>query len=285
MPAMNAFPAGSCIAVVLGFRESSKLAAAFGLAVSGTMAITSVLFFMVVRTTKGWSIPKAWALLLVFLAFELPFVAANSLKIVDGGWLPLVLGAIFTGTMLLWNRGRRLLAEYFVDQYVPIETFLAGLEAGKLRRIPGVGIFFAARSSGTPLPMVRVARRFGVAYETNVLLTVSMDPVSHFTKSERAETSVLGPGVLRIVLHFGFMESPRVVAELDAALAEAKIDSPSDARVYLLGRETITPTNGGRMGRIEEEIFAFLSRNAKSPTDWFDLPAQQVVEVGAQVDL
>ena len=285
VPAMNAFLAGACVAIVLGFRESSKLAAAFGLAVSGTMAITSVLFFLVVRRTSSFGPTKSFALLVVFLAFDLPFVAANSLKIVDGGWLPLVIGGFFTGMMLLWNRGRRFLSEYFADHFVPIETFLSELEQGKLRRVEGVGVFFAARSSGTPLPLVRVARRFGVAYETNVLLTVSMDPVPHVTAEERSEVATLAPGVLRVILHFGFMETPTVVAELGRALDAAGIASSSKDRVYLLGRETITPSDGGRMGRFEEGLFAFLSRNAKSPTDWFGLPPEQVVEVGAQVDL
>ena len=285
IPAMNTFLAAACIAIVVGFRESGKLAAAFGLAVSGTMAITSILFFLVVRNVRNWNPLVAWALLLGFLAFDVPFVVANSLKLLDGGWLPLLLGAFFTGTMLLWRRGRRFLADYFADRHVPIETFVAELESGALRRLPGVGVFFAARAAGTPLPLVRIVGRFRAAYDQNVLLTVITDPVSHVRADERAEIEPIAPGVLRIILHFGFMENPAVVAELDAALATTGIASDPANRVYLLGRETITPSDKGRMGRIQEGLFAFMSRNAKSPTDWFSLPPDQVVEVGAQVDL
>jgi KUP system potassium uptake protein len=185
--------------------------------------------------------------------------------------------------MLLWNRGRRLLAAYFADHQVPIETLVE--ELPKLARVPGVGVFFAARAAGAPLPLVRVMRRFGVLYETNVLLTVSMDTVSHVRDSERFEVEPIAPGLVRIILHFGFMETPAVVPQLDRALEAAGACVGGAERVYLLGRETITPTDGGRMGRFEEGIFAFLSRNAKSPTDWFGLPANQVVEIGAQVDL
>ncbi len=285
LPAMNAFLAAACIAIVLGFRESSKLTSAFGLAVSGTMAITSVLFFLVVRERFAWNLLKAWGLLVVFLSFDLPFVVANSLKIAEGGWVPLAIGVFFTAIMLLWSRGRRLLAEYFADHQVPIDTLVAALAGGKLRRVPGLGVFLAARSSGTPLPLVRIMRRFGVAYETNVLLTVLAEAFAHVPPAERAETELVAPGLVRVILHYGFMESPSVVPDLDAALARAGLEPDPKARVYLLGRETITPSDEGRMGRIEEELFAFLSRNAKSPTDWFGLPAKQVVEVGAQVDL
>lgn len=285
VPAMNTFLAISCVAIVVAFRESSKLAAAFGLAVSGTMAITSILYFLVVRETGRVRPWLAWLLLVGFLAFDVPFVVANSLKIVDGGWLPLALGSVFTLVMLSWRRGRGFLADYFADHHVPLEDILADLESGKLRRAPGVGVFFAARASGAPLPLVRVARSFGVVYETNVLVTVSLEPVSHVTDDERAEVETVAPGVIRVVLRFGFMESPRVVPHLSKALDDVGVVSPAHERVYLLGRETITPSDAGRMGRLEEELFAFLSRNAKSPTDWFELPAKQVVEVGAQVDL
>lgn len=238
-----------------------------------------------VRNARNWNPLVAWVLLLAFLAFDIPFVVANSLKLLDGGWLPLLLGLFFTGTMLLWRRGRRFLADYFADRHVPIETFVAELESGALRRLPGVGVFFAARAAGTPLPLVRIVGRFRAAYDQNVLLTVVTDPVSHVRPDERAEIEPIAPGVLRVILHFGFMENPVVVAELDAALAKASIDSDPASRVYLLGRETITPSDKGRMGRIQEGLFAFMSRNAKSPTDWFSLPPEQVVEVGAQVDL
>ncbi len=285
VPGMNVFLAVACVAIVLAFKESAKLAAAFGLAVSGTMAITSVLFFLVVRETKRMRPLFAWLLLIGFLAFDLPFVAANTLKIVDGGWFPLVLGAFFTGIMLVWRRGRRFLAAYFADQDVPIADILRDLESGELRRVAGVGVFFSARSLGAPLPLVRVARRFHAAYTTNLLVTVSPESVAHVTADERATVEDLGGGFFRVILRFGFMESPRVVPALNRALEEAGVVSPPGERVYLLGRETITPSDAGRMKHFEEEIFAFLSRNAKSPTDWFELPAKQVIEVGAQVDL
>jgi KUP system potassium uptake protein len=249
------------------------------------MAITSVLFFLVVRQARGWSARAAWAVLLLFLAFDLPFVAANALKLFEGGWLPLSLALVFAATMLLWSRGRRMLAEYFVDHDVPIERVAADLESGALRRVPGVGVYFAARSSGAPLPLIRVAQRFGVVHQETVLLTVATDSIPFVSPTDRIELRSVSKGITRVVLRYGFMEALNVVADLDLALAQAGVVSQPSRRVYLLGRETITPSDRGRMGRVEEHLFAFMSRNAKSPTDWFGLPAEQVVEVGAQVDL
>ncbi len=285
VPAMNAFLAVACIAVVLGFRESSKLAAAYGIAVSGTMAITSVLFFLVVRERFGWSMARALPVLMLFLAVDIPFVAANAGKILDGGWLPLVIGSVFTGLMLLWSRGRRLLGDYFAARQGSLDELLRGVQSGSLRSLPGVAVFMASSAVGAPLPLSHIARRFGSIYETNVLLTVANDAAAHVAGSARVEASRLGSHVVRVILHYGFMETPSIVADLDAALASLGVASPSSERCYFLGRETITPTGTGKMGIAEETLFAFLSRNAKSPTDWFGLPPEQVTEIGMQVDL
>jgi len=285
VPAMNTFLAVSCIAIVLGFRESSKLAAAYGIAVSGTMAITSILFFLVVRDKLAWPAWKAWPLLILFFSVDAPFVAANVSKIVDGGWLPLVIGAVFTGLMLLWSRGRRLLAEYFAVRQGSIDELMEQVRVGTLRALPGVAVFMASNSVGAPLPLVRISKQFGLVYENNVLLTVAIDSAAHVRPEDRVEAKRLSEHVVRVILHYGFMEAPKIVGDLDVALASLGVAGAPGDRAYFLGRETITPSGAGKMGRHEESVFAFLSRNAKSPTDWFSLPPDQVVEIGAQVDL
>ena len=285
VPAMNTFLAAACISLVLGFRESSRLAAAFGLAVSGTMAITSVLFYMVVRHALGWSRTWATALLCAMLAIDIPFVIANSLKLLDGGWLPLVIGSFFTVIMLVWYRGRTLLAAYFVRHQMPLEKLCADVARGEIRRLHGIGVFLSARAVGTPLPMSRMLERFRCVYETNIFLSVLVDRTPTVDDAQRFQVERISESVTRIVLHFGFMEPPHVLPHLQRALASiGRTDVAADC-TFVLGRETIAPSDGGALGRIEEELFAFLARNAKSPTDWFNIPIERVVELGARVDL
>lgn len=179
VPFMNAFLGVSCILLVLFFRESSKLAAAFGLAVSGTMAVTSLAFYTVARRHFHWSPLKATLTVSFFLVFDIAFLAANSLKIADGGYVPLIVGIAFVTIMVLWARGRAFLAQYFIQRSVPTEQFLSTLDANTQTRLPGVGIIMTASASSIPPVLLRVVQRFKTLHQTVALTTIITEEVPY----------------------------------------------------------------------------------------------------------
>jgi len=285
LPLMNWGLAGACVALVLLFRESGKLAAAFGLAVSGTMAITSVVYYFVIRHTWRWPLWKAAAVVGLFLSFDVPFLVANTFKFFDGGYVPFAVGLLFTVVMVNWRIGRGFLKLHFDERAEPLDGFIASLDERVDRRRPGTAVFMAS-GNGVPPSMRRVVSRFGALQETVLLLTVVIEHAPRVPLPERVKQMVsLGNGFHRMTLHYGFIEEPDVHGDLAALLPALGIDVRSDDLLYVVGRETFIVSDRGRMGAAWEGLFAFLSRNAKSATDYFRLPPDQVVEVGAQIDL
>jgi KUP system potassium uptake protein len=286
VPAINWGLAGACLLLVLGFQESSRLAAAYGLAVTGTMGITSVVFYVVVRQTWKWSAAVALPILLTFLAFDLPFFAANLLKFFDGGYIPFVVGALLFAVMVVWKRGRSLLSEYYATRSEPLAEFLAHLSERIMARTPGVAVFMASSTHGVPPVLGHVARRIRALHETVVLLTVNTEHRPHVPAEERLESAeALGNGFFRVVLRYGFTDEPRVPEALSQAVARGAVPSSVADAEYFLGRETFLATSGGRMGALAEEVFGFFSRNARSATAYFGIAPEQVVEIGTQIDL
>ncbi|MBL8680317.1 MAG: KUP/HAK/KT family potassium transporter [Myxococcales bacterium] len=296
IPVINWVLAVSCIILVLVFKQSTKLAAAFGLAVSGTMAITSVVFYVVARNTWGWSVGKALPLLVLFLAFDLPFFAANLLKFFDGGYLPLVVGAVFFAAMAVWRRGRSLLGEHYGERVGDLDAFITALSpggggrpyqegapSGAVQRIPGVGVFMTSSGKGVPPVLDHIVRRMRSLHSTVVLVTISTDHVPYVTE-ERLAIEDLGNGFHRVIVRVGFMESPNVPKELERA-AQRGVPLDPKTVTYFLGRETFVAGAKGRMGPTAESLFALLSRNARNATLYFSIPTEQVVEVGMQIDL
>ncbi|MGO9835062.1 MAG: potassium transporter Kup [Polyangiaceae bacterium] len=281
VPEMNWALCVLCVVLVLAFRESARLAAAFGIAVSGTMAITSFVYFVVTRRAWGWPLWKALPLLVFFLSFDLPFLGANLLKFFDGGWVPVLLGAALFVVMVDWKVGRSVLAEHFVDISPPLDVFVAALETHCKVRIPGTAIFLASGAAGTPPVLVQHTKRIGALRETVVVLTVTTEHVPYVREQGRATVEDLGKGFWRVVLKAGFMERPNVPKLLDAA----KLPFDLTDATYFVGRETFLAGRLGKMGPISEGLFAFLSRNARSATTWFEIPHEQVVEMGMQIDL
>lgn len=281
VPEMNWALCIACVALVLGFRESSRLAAAYGIAVSGTMGITSFVYFVVTRRTWGWPLWKALPPLLLFLSFDLPFFGANLLKFMDGGWIPIAVGAGVFIVMVDWRVGRGVLAARMTELAPPIAEFLRGLDAADVVRRPGTAIFLSSNPECTPPVLALLAKRVRALREHIVLLTVLTEHVPYVDPEQRATVDDLGHGALRVVVRTGFMETPHV----PAILAKAKLPVDLADATYFLGRETFVGGKGGKMGVVSENLFAFLSRNAKSPTSWFSIPPDQVVEVGMQMDL
>jgi KUP system potassium uptake protein len=289
LPALNWGLAGACIALVLIFRKSSALAAAFGLAVSGTMAITSVVYFEVVRQHWRWPRGRALAVLLFFLSFDLPFLGANLLKFKEGGYLPLLVGSGFLVVMLVWRKGRGLLAEHTAAESPPLAVFMGALARpgakGPLARVPGTAVFLNSTLDALPPALLRHVQRIHALHEAVVLLTVVTEHAPTVAASARASVRTLGNGFFQVVVRYGFMEQPDVPAALEAALREASVIAPLGEATYYLGRETFLATSRGRMGRWSELLFAFLSRNAHGAASYFRIPAEQVIELGIQIDL
>jgi KUP system potassium uptake protein len=285
LPLMNWGLAVACVALVLLFRESSKLAAAYGLAVSGTMAITTVAYFVVVRETWHWALWKAGLVAALFLSFDVPFLVANSAKFWEGGYLPFGVGVVFVTLMVTWRIGRDLLALYFSERAEPLESFIAHVDERVRARIPGAVVFLSS-GSGVPPALRRVATRFKALHERVLLLNVVIEHVPAVPALERMkDLERLAEGFCRMSFHYGFMDESDVHGDLTLALRMLGVDSPAGELLYVVGRETFVGTSSGRMGALWEKLFGFLSRNAKSATDYFRLPPEQVVEVGAQIDL
>jgi KUP system potassium uptake protein len=284
VPSMNWGLAIACIVLVLLFRESGKLAAAYGIAVSGTMAITSVVFYVVTRQTWGWPLWKSLPLLVLFLSFDLPFFCANLFKFLEGGYVPILVGAAFFVVMLNWKIGRNVLHEAIAVKAPPLDRFIAGVE-DVCARVPGTGIFMASTGRGVPPVMMHHVRRIGVLHANIVILTVTFEHVPSIDASERCEYADLGKGFHRIVARYGYMDHPDVPSLLAAAQEAHSLSIDLATATYYVGRETFLATHAGKMGAWSESLFAFFSRNARSATSYFSLPHEQVVELGTQIDL
>jgi KUP system potassium uptake protein len=285
VPALNTGLAVACLLIVLVFRESSKLAAAFGLAVSGTMAITSVVFYVVTRKTWAWPAWRARLVLALFLSFDVPFFLANVLKFFDGAYLPLVIGAGFFLAMVVWKRGRTLLAMHYAERTEPLAGFLAALADSDLPRTEGGAVFLASSAQGVPPVLAHFVRRVGALHAHVVLLTIATEHVPQVGPRERVRVEALGQGFYRVLGRYGFMETPSVTDVLATAAREHALPIELATVTYFLGRETFLATARGRMGPWSEGLFAFLSRNARSATAYFAVPPEQVVEIGTQIDL
>ena len=285
VPGVNWGLAIACCVLVLFFQESSRLAAAYGIAVSGTMAITSITYYLVTRRTWGWPVWKALPLLVLFLSFDLPFFGANLMKFVDGGYVPILVGALFFTIMVMWRVGRTALVAYASARSTPQEQFLATVDQRVSARVPGTAIFLSSSASEIPLILEHHIRRIHVLHERVVLLTIVFEHVPYVAAGQHVEIAELGKGFVRVIARYGFMDEPNLPAVLAAAgpRCEHAIDL-ADA-TYYIGRETFLATSKGRLGPIREGLFAFLSRNAVSATSYFAIPPELVVELGTQIDL
>jgi KUP system potassium uptake protein len=285
VPAINWGLAIACSLLVVFFQESSRLAAAYGIAVSGTMAITSVAFYLVTRRAWRWPRWKALPLLVLFLSFDLPFFAANLMKFVDGGYVPVLVGAAFFTVMVVWRIGRTALASYTRSHGRPEAEFLATLDRRVAARVPGTAIFLSSVASDIPRILEHHIERIHALHERVVLLTIVFEHVPYVAAAERVEVHELDQGFVRVIAHYGYMDETDIPAALAAAgpRCQAGIDL-ADA-TYYLGRETFLATAKGKLGPISEQLFSFLARNAASATSYFAIPSEQVIEIGTQIDL
>jgi KUP system potassium uptake protein len=285
VPGINSGLAVACCLLVVFFQESSRLAAAYGIAVSGTMAITSVAFYLVTRQTWGWPRWKGLPLLALFLAFDLPFFVANLFKFVDGGYVPVIVGAGFFTAMVVWRRGRSALTAYTRSRSTPQGEFLATVDQRVAARVPGTAVFLSSLASDIPRILEHHIERNRALHERVVLLTIAFAHVPYVPEAERVEVIELDKGVVRVIANYGYMDQTDVPAVLAAAGRRCALGIDLADATYYLGRETFLATARGELGPITERLFAFLARNAASATSYFAIPPEQVIEIGTQIDL
>ena len=272
-----------CIGLVLGFRSSSALAAAYGIAVTGTMAITTLLFFFISHDEWKWSLPRAGAFLSVFLIIDLAFLVANAVKVEHGGWFPLVVAVALYIMMSTWKRGRTLLQDLLRSASLPIDLFLEDVKRRKPPRVPGTAVFMTSDTSGAPVVLLHHLKHNKVLHEQVILLSVLTADVPEVPASERLKLDPLGEGFYRAIAHFGFMQTPSVREILSRCEMLGIKARQSDTSFYL-GREELIPTGNTPMARWRKKLFVFMGRNARAATQFFGLPPNRVVELGAQIE-
>ena len=283
LPLVNWILMLSCVALVLGFQSSSRLAAAYGIAVTMTMIITTLLFFYASRKLWRWSAWQAGLLCGGFLVLELAFFGANALKILHGGWFPLVIGALLFTIMTTWKTGRRLLGQRLAASVLPLDVFIQSIAQDPPHRVKGTAVFMSGNPDGTPLALLHNLKHNRVLHQRAVLLTVNVVEAPHVNADERVKVEELGHGLFRVMCKCGFMERV-TIEELLAACVPLGLELRESDTTFFLSRETIIPSKRPGMALWRERLFSFLSRNAQPATAFFNLPANRVVELGMQVE-
>ncbi len=269
-------------ALVVGFGSSSNLAAAYGMAVTADMVITTALLCLVAHWRWGWR-RSALLLAAVLLPIDLAFFGSNLLKIAHGGWFTLLIAALVLAIMSTWQRGRRVLRERLEETALPLELFLPDLETSSLPRVPGTAVFLTGDPRGTPLALLHNIRHNKVVHQQTLFLTLVTQDVPYVASDERVSVRPLGQGFFRVVASYGFMEVPNVPELLEKLRPDLCIDLAETS--YFLGREKLVASGTSGMARWRELLFAFLAQNAHRATSYFRIPPSQVVELGAQVEL
>jgi KUP system potassium uptake protein len=274
-----------CIVIVLAFRTSSNLAAAYGVAVTSTMVITSILLYVVAREHWRWSWPAAVVVMAVFLVVDLAFFGANIIKVAQGGWLPLALAGAVYLVMTTWKSGRRVLAARIQSEARPLQEFLKEVQTQPVMRVHGTAVFMNGTASRTPAAFRHNLEHNKVLHERVVFVTVKTQQVPHVPASQRLSIEELGGGVYRVKVSYGFMEEPNIPEALAGATEILGLADPRNT-TYFLGRETIIATrrrSGLPVWR--EKLFALMSRNATTATAYFGIPPNRVVELGEQIEI
>jgi len=284
IPSVNWALMVCCIALVLAFRTSTNLAAAYGVAVTTTMAITTLLFYFVARERWGWGAWKAGTIAGFFLVIDLAFWGANLLKIPHGGWVPLVIGAVVFTLLSTWKKGRVILSERMTERTLPRELFLESLMRHPPHRVPGTAVFMYGSATGTPPALLHNLKHNRVLHERVVFLTIRTEEVPTVDDAERSSVAEVGHGLWQVTLRYGFMEDADVPAALQT-LGHPGLPFRPMETTYFLGRETLIATKHPGMALWRERLFAVMSRNARPATTFFRLPPNRVVELGAQVEL
>ncbi len=284
IPAVNWALLLSTLGLVIGFQKSTNLAAAYGVAVTTTMVITTLLADVVARELWGWSRLRSALLMGAFLVIDVAFFAANIIKVPQGGWFPLVVAGGIYLLMVTWKQGRRLLAERVREGALPIEDFVQHLQPGSPTRVPGTAVFLTTNLQGTPTTLLHNLKHNKVLHEQVVLMTVVTEEVPRVPRRDRVEIETLDKGFYQITAHYGFTQDPRA-AEVLEALKDKGLTLDLMKTTFFLGRETLIPSDRGGMSLWRKRLFGVMSRNAIRFNDFFHIPPNRVVELGMQIRL
>ncbi|MBI3298887.1 MAG: potassium transporter Kup [Elusimicrobia bacterium] len=286
IPTVNWILLAATVALVVGFKRSTNLASAYGIAISVTMIITTLLAFIVSRNVWNWSLPTALAVTGAFLAADLAFFGANSVKVIDGGWFPLAAAAIVMLVFTTWKKGRDILGVLQQEGFLPLAQFVQEAVEGGIVRVPGTAVFLSGTAATTPSALLHNLKHNKVLHQQNIFITVLTEDVPRVVESRRLSVETVGPDFHQVVARYGFMEDPdipAVVAKL--AAGGFKLASSPTRLTFILSDNTLVTTHRGRLSPWRLSLFSFLYRNALRPTEYFRLPDNQVIEIGRQIRL
>jgi KUP system potassium uptake protein len=284
LPGVNWLMFIGVAALVLAFKSSSNLAAAYGIAVTGTMIITTLFAYLVARHQWGWRRRSALPFFGALLALDLVFLGANSTKIADGGWFPLVFGGLLYLLLSTWKRGRKLLHHRLHTNAMYLDEFIRAIETPDTVSVPGTAVFMTPYHDHVPHAMLHNLKHNKVLHERVVLAIVTVQQVPRIADAQRVLVDRLSHRFYRVQIFYGFLEQPDVPAALEWC-AEQGLEMEAMSTSYFLGRETVVPQIGSAMPYWRERLFALLYRNARTAADFFRLPPNQVVELGTRVNL
>ena len=284
IPAVNIALMMGCLLLVAGFRSSSALSAAYGVAVTGTMLITSVLLYVIARRGWRWPAWKAGGVAGAFLTIDVALSAANIVKIEHGGWVPLVLAGAAFFVMTTWRRGTALVMQRLAELSMPLPRFLDQVELTRPPRVPGTAVFLTPNVDGAPASLVLHFRHNHVLHEEIILLAIVTEEVPEIPEDKRLASQRLRAGFWRVQASYGFMQRPDV-PRVVAACCEHGMQAEPGQTSYVLGRARLLPTGPAPMMRWRKRVFAFMAWNASSATDFFGLPHDRVIELGARLEL
>jgi len=284
IPEVNALLMVACVTLVVTFRASGNLADAYGIAVTGTMAITSILFYFVARDRWKWGPWKAGVVLAGFLVMDLAFLGACAAKILHGGWFPLAVATVVFAVMTTWKRGRAILAARISSATLPLDLFIADVEMCCPPRVKGTAVFLTSVRRGTPNVLLHHFKHNKVLHEQVVIVCIATDAVPEIAADHRINMKAFGQGFWAVTAHYGFMEQPDMQDLMRRCVDEGLTIDLADTSYYV-GRETLLLIRDATLAHWRKRLFRFLSRNARSATDFFAIPPNRVVEIGTQVEL
>lgn len=283
IPEVNKALMIGCLLVVIGFRSTSALGAAYGIAVTGSMAITTILFATLARTQWHWSWWRLGPLVALLLIVDLSFFGSNALKIKAGGWVPIAIAAVIFTLMMTWNRGRKIVQEILTQGSLPIDLFLADVAKRKPYRVPGTAVFMTSNPDGAPLVLLHHLKHNKVLHEHVILLSVLSANVPTVAPDEQITAAALGEGFSRVTARFGFMEKANVMDVLERSRELGVVSDARDTSFYL-GRERLLAVRNSKLARWRKKLYIFMSRNSRTATEYFAIPPNRVVELGAQIE-
>ena len=282
LPAINWLLLIAVIAAVIGFGSSSNIAAAYGIAVTGTMFITNLLAFVVARNEWKWRLSMALLCLVPFSIIDLAFFSANSTKIIDGGWFPLAFGLLVFTVLTTWKRGRQVLHDKLGQDSILLAPFIESLALGGATRVPGTAVFLTGRPEGVPRAMLHSLKHYKVLHERMVIVTIRIFDVPYVPEIDRVEVKALGQDFWQVTVQYGFKDEPDLPEALTHC-AQFGLEFDMMDTSFFLGRETLIPRFGKEMAYWRVLLFATMFRNATSITAFFRIPSNRVVELGSQV--